>query len=211
MAFQWTMRAPARRVLAFGMVLAAAAYIGCSDDNTNNPAGTNSSVATVTGAGAGSSCQLGAPDGTCIPEGPSAEDCSCPDCTTRDVCTGGCVDDGTCSTEEDCSCTDCYLKVNSCAPNTNGCDDEPLCQPDESCLCPDCAGEAFCQQCTNNGECVDFNEGCACVDCSGDPECASGNASSSSAGAGGAGGNGGSAGGMGGAGASGGAGGNGGA
>ncbi len=183
----------------FGSLALLTAYIGCSSNNPTQAAGTGGSGAVVTGVGAGSSCQSGVPDGYCIAEGPSAEDCTCEDCEVRAICNDGCNDDGNCAYDqddpsastEDCTCGDCFNKVRRCASNDDSCDDEPGCQTGEACTCPDCNNDDFCQNnCVNNGQCVRALEGCGCADCANDEFCSGGAGPGPGAGAGGMGGGG---------------------
>jgi hypothetical protein len=174
-------------------LVAGALYVGCSEDNQATTEVTATST-TVTGAGAGSPCNFGGPDGFCVPSGPAAESCECQDCTFAALCTGGCVDDGVCDLggAEDCSCEDCFYKVQSCPPNVNAgnCDDQPGCGATDACTCPDCTNEPFCMNnCVDNGECVPAFEGCSCADCTNVSPCG-GNPTTTTTG-GGAGGSGG--------------------
>ncbi|NUO47817.1 MAG: hypothetical protein HOV80_03060 [Polyangiaceae bacterium] len=55
-------------------------------------------------------CNLDRRDGYCNARGQNPETCECLDCITWAMCTGKCVDDGTCNmgeNAEDCSCADC--------------------------------------------------------------------------------------------------------
>lgn len=164
----------------FGSLALLTAYLGCSSDNPAQTTGVGGAGPAVTGAGAGSTCQSGFPDGLCIADGPAAEDCTCEDCAIRAICNDGCINDGTCTADvddstEDCTCPDCYNIVDRdgarCSPRTNGCDDDPGCQTRESCLCGDCTSSPDCGECNNDGICTDYKESCACADCA--SECGS--------------------------------------
>ncbi|MEM9875724.1 MAG: hypothetical protein AAF928_12570 [Myxococcota bacterium] len=138
--------------------------------STSSVATTGAGGSTGTTGGPGACSQGGQPNGTCIPSGPAAETCDCPDCASAALCTGNCNDDGQCDFEggEDCSCGDCFFRVADCSPQigADDCDEEPGCQPGEACTCPDCTDTPFCRDnCFDNGECVPWFEGCACADC----------------------------------------------
>jgi uncharacterized membrane protein YgcG len=172
-------------------MIAAAIHAGCRSDNEFTPDTTVTTVV-VTGAGAGTPCNFGGPDGYCVPSGPAAEGCDCPDCASAALCTGGCNDDGVCRNDpdsggtEDCSCDDCFYKVPSCAPNVdpNACDEQPGCGATEACTCPDCTDLPFCRDnCVDNGVCVPAFEGCSCADCA--ALCSSGSGSTTTGGGGG--------------------------